>query len=142
MPVQVVPVRDDKIEEFTRQYLDQLNMQALPSTKDLKEALFTHTIDGLKTINAGIGQDDKEARMQLPTGLTEYQIFMVVSKICHVRRVACSTANSNPDLDVLAMYQEYGPDRGLYVDSTLELRKLIRSFNMDITARGIQNIIC
>lgn len=141
MPVQVVPVRDDKIEEFTRQYLDQLNMQALPSTKDLKEALFTHTIDGLKTINAGIGQDDKEARMQLPTGLTEYQIFMVVSKICHVRRVACSTANSNPDLDVLAMYQEYGPDRGLYVDSTLELRKLIRSFNMDITARGIQNII-
>lgn len=134
----MLPVRDILIDQVTKTYLDQLNMQALPPVKDLKEELYTRTIEMLVVTNSGL---DKEAKMQLPTGLTENQIFQVISKLYYVRRIACSSANSSPDLDILAVYQPDGPDAGLYSDSSLVLRKLVRSFNLDIPQRGIQNIM-
>lgn len=134
----MLPVRDNLVDQATKAYLNTLNMQSLPSIKDLKEQLYTRTIELLMVTNNSL---DKETRLQLPSGLTENQIYQVISKLYHVRRIACSNANSNPDLDVLAVYQPDGPDAGLYSDSSLVLRKLIRSFNLDLSQRSIQNVM-
>lgn len=134
----MLPVRDTLVAETTREYLDQLNLNALPSVNDLKEDLYSKTIDMLRVTNSAL---DKDVQLAYPSGLTENQIYQVISRLYHVRRVACSTANSSPELDILAVYQPDGPDAGLYSDSSLVLSKLVRSFNLDISARGIQNVV-
>lgn len=138
MAASPIPVRDDIIAEVTEEYLDGLDMANLPDMKDLKEQLYTVTVERIRFMNTSIAKD---VQIQIPTGLTENQIYMVLNKIFYVRRVACSTANSSPELDILCVYQTSGPDAGLYTDNSLVLSRIIRSLNRDITARGISNVM-
>lgn len=138
MAANPIPVRDDIVAEVTASYLDSLDVTNLPELKELKEQLFTVTVERLRLLNSSIAKD---VQLQLPSGLTEDQIYQVLNKIYNVRRVACSTANSSPELDILCVYQNDGPDRGLYTDNSLVLSKIIRSLNRDISARGISNVM-
>lgn len=138
MAANPIPVRDDIVAEVTASYLDSLDVTNLPELKELKEQLFTVTVERLRLLNSSIAKD---VQLQLPSGLTEDQIYQVLNKLYNVRRVACSTANSSPELDILCVYRDEGPDKGLYVDNTLVLSKIIRSLNRDISARGIANVM-
>lgn len=134
----MVPAVEAVIHDVTVKYLDQLNMGALPTPAELKAKLFEQTHNAIELQNAAL---PKTYKLKQPTGLTPYQIYLVISKLYHVRRVSCAGNNSDHDLDLLTVYQEDGPDKGIYVDSEIALRRIIRQFNDNMTFTDIRNVM-
>ncbi len=134
----MVPAVEAVIRDVTVGYLDSLTPGAPPSPADLKAQLFEATYNEIELRNAVL---PKSYKLKCPTGLTPYQIYLVVCRLYHVRRVSCAGNNADRDLDLLAVYQTDGPDRGLYIDSELALRKIIRQFNDNMTFTDIRNVM-
>lgn len=74
-------------------------------------------------------------RMKIPQVLPPAVIAHVVKALYPVYRIPCAGRESDPAYDVLGLYQEDGPDKGIYATSELVFRCLLRRFNLNATAR-------
>lgn len=67
------------------------------------------------------------------TTLLPIQIARLVNFIYCIRRIPCAGERGNIDLDLLAVYQESGPNKGLYLENETALRWAVRSIKNDIS---------
>lgn len=67
------------------------------------------------------------------TALLPIQIARLVNYIYCIRRIPYAGERGNIDLDLLAVYQESGPNKGLYVENETALRWVVRSIKEDIS---------
>lgn len=134
-----LPTPDDAICIATKSFLDKLDMTNLPKLEQLKGALLQATCDEFILHNASA--DERVPKWKLPADLFPYQVAMVVQALEHVCCISCGGDKSDVDTDLLGVYQESGPNAGLYVTDKKTIRRIIRQYNRRWTDRQIDEVI-
>ena len=83
---------------------------------------------------------DKGQKWRYPDFLSHTQIAAVLAKLYPICKIACAGENSDTDYDLLAVYQEDGPDKGIYLTSEDAIRRLARQFNFNLTRKDFEEI--
>lgn len=75
----------------------------------------------------------KGSKMTVPVDLTPSMIAKIMLQMYCIRNINCAGANSEDDYDILGIYQEDGPNKGIYISKEKELKKMIWNFNPGLT---------
>lgn len=126
------------IADVTREYIGRLDMDDLPSVSDIEAELVECTQDTIEFENA---TRSKDIKIPSPKRLTHYQIAELMCAIYTVRRVACAGKDADPSYDLLAIYQDSGPNEGLYVTDELTLETIVSGFNPTFNDNDIQTVL-
>lgn len=130
--------KDETIRSVTTEYLDALDLANLPTLDDLKGDLIDATQKAFQLENS---VKDKGMAWRMPDTLTPWQIAALILKIHHVHYISCTESRSSSDYDVLGVYQETGPDAGLYVTDLNVLSNLIAEYDILADSRKIEEVI-
>lgn len=134
-----MPTLEKVIQEATTDYLEKLlTSGSNKSSDDIREELSKATLDQVEFVNS---VRPKGHKLRTPSNLTPYQIAEVVLATRNVVSVACAGDTRDPDYDVLAVYQDSGPDEGLYDTTDLALERLISEYNVGITKHEIEETL-
>ena len=71
----------------------------------------------------------KDSKMTIPVDLTPAMIAKIMLQMYCIRNINCAGVNSEEDYDILGIYQEDGPNKGIYISKEKELKKMIWNFN-------------
>lgn len=137
-------------------YLQDIDPEKPPSRDTLKFELLTLTnrcIDaynlGKRDPNAAPGAKHKDAypdekqgaeRYKRLSGLHFLQIAIVLRELHHAIGIPCNRADDDGNFDI-GVYQESGPNKGCYDTTEEVLTRLIRSYNMAITTKGVTETV-
>ena len=131
-----MPTLDQIIHEATETYLGNLTPGSKP-VKDIKTELSKAVLDQVEVVNA---VRPKGHKLHMPSNLTLYQIARIILHTRPIISVACAGEGMDPDYDMLAIYQDSGPDEGLYVTDENAIRRLIREYNHGITMKETEEV--
>lgn len=137
-------------------YLQGIDAENPPSRDTIKFELLTLTnrcIDaynlGKRDPNAAPGAKHKDAypdekqgaeRYKRLSGLHFLQIAIVLRELHHAIAIPCNRADDDGNFDI-GVYQESGPNKGCYDTTEEVLTRLIRSYNMAITTKGVTETV-
>lgn len=76
----------------------------------------------------------KNNQIKMPEALPPYAIAQLSLVMFHIRRIPLAGMDNDPARDELGIYQQSGPDKGIYVTSDHHLRSLMSKFNPLYTA--------
>lgn len=124
--------------EVTDLYLAQLNTLTPPSPSTIEAELLEKTRIAFDLENSVKSKGDK---WRLPNALLPIQIAMVMLKLHHVKRIAYAGLNSDPEYDVLSIYQPDGDEQGIYVNDAAIFRRIITKYNYAINNKGVDEIM-
>lgn len=130
--------QDNVVRDVTSQYLDSLVGKPLPDVATLKDELLKNTWDVFDLNNAVLPKGQK---WKLPVNLFPAQIAMVIARTRPVCCISCAGDNTDPDFDLLAVYQDSGPDKGLYMTSEIALAAMIREYNFNISSHDVTEVM-
>lgn len=134
----MVHTRDEVIRVMTENYLNSLNMANLPAPDVIQENILAHVETALKTENA---MRDKGDKFRYVHELLPAQIAMILVRLYPIVKISSSTAKGVTDYDVLAIYQESGPDEGIYLTNYTCFRNLIRTYSYTIKDNEIEETL-
>lgn len=83
----------------------------------------------------------KEQRLKLPKELKVPQIATIIKHCFPVCKIPCAGDQASEDYDIPALYQETGPDAGLYVTSERAFFLLAKEFNHNLSKKDFQEIM-
>lgn len=126
------------IDETTDAYIANLNLADPPSPEDIAIELTQHIEEQMILENA---MRSKGTGFKIPDTLTFDQIASLMAKLYPIARIACAGSNADTNYDLLAMYEEDGPDKGTYTTSEEEFYRLARRFNRRLSSREFEEII-
>lgn len=98
--------------------------------ENLGEDLFLQTTYCIARYNKSQKGRD---RLLKYTALLPIQIAWLANYIYCIRRIPCAGERGNIDLDILAIYQEQGPNEGIYLENETALRWAVRNIKSDIS---------
>lgn len=127
MPLQMLTTLSRIFRETVDDYLSALQAGGLRPTPETIELDILNLL--APKISALNDEITKGSKIKIPTSLPPYIIARVVAALWHVCKIPLAGAETNPDYDVPAIYQESGPNEGIYVTSELEFEKLFSQFN-------------
>lgn len=125
------------LREATLGYLASINAAAPPEPSAVEEDLLGACVAAFVTENA-IRKKNNMPLLSCPKELLPWQIAMIVRYLNPVNKIRMGSENNDPDLDILALYQDSGENKGLYVTEESAFSKLFRSYNHSITDNGIK----
>ena len=128
----ILPTCDEVVYKATDNYLATINPLNRPLHFVILRELLEETRIELGTLNTARAKGDK---IKLPNRLDVWQIARVISYLYHVRRIAGAGLESNTEYDLVAIYQEDGPDEGTYVTNDDVFRKIARQYDLKISTR-------
>lgn len=130
--------RNETIRELTDDYLDNLDMDNLPSPADIEADLLEQITVAIMNYNSCANKDTK---WRVPTTLLPSQIAAIMLKIYPIKCIACAGNNADSSYDLLSIYQEHGPNEGIYVTNEQIFNNIARQYNYAITSRELSEII-
>lgn len=83
----------------------------------------------------------KGSTMTIPVDLTPAMIAKIMLNMYCIRNINCAGVNSEEDYDILGIYQEDGPDKGIYISKEKELKKMIWNFNPGLNLQQMKETI-
>lgn len=123
---------------FTTDYLDKIDPNNPPTPAEIEAEL----VDGVKNLcaleNANRPKGDK---LKAPAKLCATQIAQIMLKLHHIVRVRSGGSGSDPDYDLLGIYQVDGRDEGIYATDTNSFKKIAKKYNYAITARELEDVM-
>lgn len=127
------------LREETLDYLASLNRQNLPEPSDIAEKILerTNTAFGLRNASMLNNRDNK---WKIPDKLEPFQVALILNALYPIRRVMCAGTSADKNRDLLAIYQEDGPDEGIYVTSEEDFNNLCWAYNNTLEARQIGEV--
>ena len=134
----MVHTRDEVIRVMTENYLNSLNMANLPAPDVIQENILATVETALKMENA---MRDKGDKFRIPHELLPAQIAMILVRLYPIVKIACMGVSGSEDYDLLAIYQESGPDEGIYVSDEKTINNLIRVYNFTASQRTCEETI-
>ena len=128
------------ITECTNAYLEQLDLDDLPSYTDMEVELLTSIRQAVSIENTSRSKGDCLHR---PDRLSESQIAQILLYIYKIINInfdseACS---SDKEHEVLAIYQDSGENEGIYVFADEFIRKATNEFNRRSSKSVRDNVI-
>lgn len=122
----------------TDEYLDNLDLDNLPSPMDIEAELVTSVKSACILENQIRPKGDK---LTLPQRLYPSQIADLMLKIYHIARIKCGGENADPDYDLLAIYQDSGENAGIYVTDERVFKRIAQSYNYSITSKELNDVM-
>lgn len=83
----------------------------------------------------------KGSKMTIPSDLTPSMIAKIMLRMYYIRNINCAGAKSEREYDALGIYQEDGPDKGIYITSELEIQKMIHKFNSELNEAQLNQAV-
>lgn len=115
-----------------REYLASLQGASRPTPQQIESDLLNMICTEIEDYNT---LRPKTAKMRMPQALPAAAVAHVVKALWPVAKIPCAGKETDPAYDILGLYQEDGPDAGLYVTSDWVFRRLLRQFNFNATTR-------
>ena len=78
--------------------------------------------------------------MGIPIALEHFQLAEILLAMHDIKKICCLEKASDPDYDLLGVYQEDGPNKGTYSASGHEIRSFCYQYAPGITQRGISEV--
>lgn len=131
--------RDDTIKQVTDDYLNSVAGTYPPPSPSVTKSWLLDTAKAEFDLeNAMRSKGDK---WKIPQVLSASQIASIILRLYPVRNIICADENTDPEYDLLAMYQDEGPDAGIYVSSEREFHSLIKLYNYNIGRRESEEVL-
>lgn len=118
-----------------REYLAALQGAARPAPQQIESDLLNMICVEIEDHNT---LRPKTAKMRMPQALPAAAVAHVVKALWPVAKIPCAGKETDPAYDVLGLYQEDGPDKGIYATSELVFRRLLRQFNFTASERDFK----
>lgn len=142
VPVQVAGVGEESREqivlETTRLCLQSLKQQNITDPDKVAATIINRVANELEIRNAAILS--KNRKMNIPLALEPFQIAEIIMSTCNIRKICCLEDASDPDYDLLGIYQEDGPDMGTYSAYSNEIAGICYAYSPGISKRGISEV--
>ena len=126
------------IQDATDDYINNLNLANPPEPEVIEMEL-------LDAIETAIGAENalraKGAKLKVPTELTPNQIARLINTLYPIATISCAGINADPKYDLLAMYMENGDDAGTYSTSEIEISKIAKRFNHNLSIKGFDEVL-
>lgn len=74
----------------------------------------------------------------IPDALIPQQVGMIIARMRPVRLIVTTNAGSDSDYALLGVYQEDGPNQGIYDTSDEAVRNLVREYNFSLSKNQIE----
>lgn len=145
------------LQQATQRYLDSIDVRNQPSPEKVESELLEVTNEAIDAYNLGPEDDSAppgapmKVRFpaQRPTSerirklrrLEPSQVAACMTKLDGACRIAPTGLNGDPDYDLVAVYQKDGDNKGIYVTSEDELRKIARSYNYTMSSKEFDEIM-
>lgn len=147
---------NELIRKVTEEYLAGIDADIRPAPEQVERELLQATNNAIEAYNLGprdpsapVGAKQKDAypdqkkgdaRLRLRKHLDPYQIALVVRELHHAVGIRLDDSNSDDNFDI-GVYQFDGVNEGTYDTSRLGLERLIRSYDMAISARNVDETV-
>lgn len=148
---------NELLRTVTEDYLAGIDMDSIPSPSTIENELLQATNNAIEAWNMGprdpnapVGASLKDAYPdQKPPGerirkfrtLSNWQVAAIITRLHGACRIATAGENSDKDYDIVAMYQTEGDNRGIYVTSEDDFRRVARSYNLSISTKDFTEVM-
>lgn len=126
------------LESCTVDYLSSLDKTNPPPHRDIEKGI-------LERVSYAIAVENtvRDAPNRLPRihELKCAQIADVISYLYDVKRIAMNNVDTDPDYDIIGVYQTDGPDKGLYATDEDSIRKIARLYKYSLTKKDTEEIL-
>lgn len=121
-----------------REYLAALQGAARPTPQQIESDLLNMICTEIEDYNT---LRPRTAKMRMPQALPAAAVAHVVKALWPVAKIPCAGKETDPAYDILGLYQEDGPDVGLYATSDLVFRRLLRQYNFTASERDFREFM-
>jgi len=129
--------QNDIIRSVTTDYLATLDPKSPPTPATIEKTLIDLVNGEIFVENTGRDRDNRITPLRT---LTTSQIAQVMLRLHRVVRIAPSGKNSDPDLDMLAIYAASGDEQGIYLTSDDIFRTVARGYNYSLTTKDFKEV--
>lgn len=130
--------RDAIIKRATEAAIQKLKAQMpKPTREEIVDAVFNDTRDQIALENAGNGKD---ARLPNISCLVPYQIARCITEFELVKCIRYTQEATELEREPIGVYQEDGPDEGIYATDALSLKRLVRKYNYTISKFDLEDV--
>ena len=126
------------LESCTQDYLSSLNPINPPPPQEIEHQVLdavSHAIAIENTVR------DTPNRLPRLHELKCAQIADIMTHLYSVKRIAMNSVDTDPDYDIIGIYQAEGPDAGLYVTDEDSIRRIARQFKYSLSKRDTEEIL-
>ena len=121
--------KNEILDETTKEYISNLNLDDLPSPEEAAAELLTMIEEKISEQN----DIRKGHKLRIPETLSFSQIAQLMAYMYPIACICCAN-NADEEYDLLALYMEDGPNKGVYTPSETQLYRLARRFNSQMTS--------
>ena len=130
------------IRRVTDYYLDHLNIDEFIEPSAIEKELLWLIKGICDSINRlRFADGDKYNKLKAPSKLTSSQIASIMLRRYNIVRIQCGEENSDPSEDLVAMYQDSGPNEGIYVTDETVMKQVAAEYNFTASPHDLDDII-
>lgn len=127
--------------DITEGYLESIDRNNPPQPYEITEAVIEKIVNTYTLRNAAfVGKDAAQLKWRIPDALEPVQIAKILAYMHTIKKVSCTGNAADSEYDLLAMYQEDGPEKGIYSTQDVVMEKLMREYQPTITTPQIREV--
>lgn len=130
--------RSQALDMITNTFLENNTIDAYSNPKEITNQVISMAKKEFHTYNENA---PKGAKMTVPVDLTPSMISKIMMHMYCIRNINCAGANSEEVYDILGIYQEDGPDKGIYISKEKQIENMICAFNPELTDPQIKQAV-
>ena len=130
--------KDETLREVTRKYLAGINPKNPPSPDTIQGEILDETRVQFELTNA---IRPNGAKWRIPDRLVPAQIADILKTLYPIVCIACAGENADSSYDLLSVYQEQGPNAGIYVSDDSIFHQMARQYCYTITQRETEEVM-
>lgn len=125
------------IQEVTEAYA-KVTIFDTKSATEIESEVVAYVRDRIKQVNVKLDKGDK---LRAPQKLCVSQVATLMLHMYPIIRVQCGGTNADPSYDLLAIYQDEGPDAGTYVTDDDVFKKLAKQLNYSMLPKELSDVV-
>lgn len=130
--------KNNIIRTYTEQYLSTLNVSSPPPPHEMERELLKAIADAFDIECSMMPKGTKWRKLEeLPPAV----IADVILWKYDINRICCAGIHSDAKYDLLAIYQEDGPEKGIYVEATEKISQLASQLNYMSSERNDNEVL-
>lgn len=122
------------IRDCTLEYLDTIDLDNPPTPATIEEDILEAVNTEFTTHNATAGTKWRAMDSLIPA-----QIAEIMLKLYHIVNISCAGENSS--YDILAIYQDDGDNKGIYVNEEKAFTLIAQAFNFSMTKKDVDEVL-
>lgn len=130
--------RTDLIRRETLKCLKSLTPTQLDNPETIRAAVMEACEDAIELENA---IRPAKLRFAIPKELLPSQLADIIMYKHTVKRIVTGGANTKPDYDLLGIYMEDGPDKGIYSVSEETFRAIARNYDYALSSKNFYEMM-